>query len=134
MLLTTFLILLVICAATMVVMAIFKYSLRSYLGLTLICLLVVSLLMGCWNAQVCHRASSDVQELKATYNDLTLYQDTVSYCANEYVRFDFYIKVQEYNEAYNKYLKTCEDGWVNCWYKADKVADISTIDFYLNCD
>lgn len=132
MLLTIFLILLAICAAAIAVMALFHYPIRSYFGLALICFLVVTLIMGCWNAAIANRASSDAQDLITTYNDLVLYQDTVSYSGNEYVRFDFYTKVQEYNEAYNDYLAICENGWVNCWYKADNISNISLIDFSLN--
>lgn len=132
MMLTIFLVLLVVCACTGAVMAIFKYSIRSYLGLTLLILLVITLALGCCNAIAATQADNHRQELMGTYSELTLYQDTISYCGNEYVRFDFYTRVQEYNERYNNYQKLSDSALIGVWYKTDKIADIGIVDFFLN--
>lgn len=132
MILTIFLVLLAVCACIGTVMAIFKYPIRSCLGLVLIILLIIFLGMGCCNAICAAQADNYRQELQETYNQLTLYQDMVSYCSNEYVRFDFYIRVQEYNERYERYNKLSENAWVDVWYKTDKISNLSTIDFVLN--
>lgn len=132
MILTIFLILLVASACVGAVVAIFKYPVRSTIGFILILLLIVSLFFGICNAIAATQADDYRQELQETYNQLVLYQDTVSYCGNEYVRFDFYTRCQEYNERYNTYNKLSEHWLIGVWYKTDKISDLSTIDFVLN--
>lgn len=132
MILTIFLILLVVSACVGAVVAIFKYPLHSTLGALLIALLVFSLFFGVCNAIAATQGADYRQELQETYSQLTLYQDTVSYCGNEYVRFDFYTRCQEYNERYNTYNRLSENWLIGVWYDTDKISDLSTVDFVLN--
>lgn len=79
-------------------------------------------------------ANTDLSSLTARYDDLMLYYNTVVYSSNEYVRYDYFDKVNAYNEAYEKMITLSESKWSGWFYPADKVAQVHPIDFTLHGD
>ena len=75
---------------------------------------------------------SDIKELEADYAELTLYQSTIEACENEYVKFDFYEKVNKYNEQYARFEKFAASPWTDKLVKKDWRDNISIIVFELD--
>ena len=67
------------------------------------------------------------------YNQLKLYQYTVEHSTNEYLRFDYYTRVQEWNEKYANIVEMESNPWVS-WFFFDPVRDCGPIEFELHGD
>jgi len=78
--------------------------------------------------------NSDINKTIAQYEDLTLYFNTVNYSSNEYVRYDYYNKVQTYNATYQNLIEATEDPVFGCLYPKNWFANIGPIDFQLHGD
>lgn len=96
------------------------------LVLCLICLGISSLGRVCTN--------NDTGRVIAQYEDLTLYFNTVNNSSNEYVRYDYYNKVQEYNATYQNLIEATEDPVFGCLYPKNWFINIGPIDFQLHGD
>lgn len=72
--------------------------------------------------------------LRAEYSDLMLYYNTVNNSTNEYVRYDYYEKVMDYNEDYENYQEQTENSWVGALCSKDWGLGIGLIDFQLHGD
>lgn len=79
-------------------------------------------------------ANSATNKIIAQYEDLTLYYNTVNYSSNEYVRYDYYDKVQTYNATYQNLIEATEDPVFGCFYPKNWFANIGLIDFQLHGD
>lgn len=79
-------------------------------------------------------ANHDINRAMAQYEDLTLYYNTVNRSSNEYVRYDYYNKVQAYNATYHGLIEASEDPVFGCLYPKDRFANIGSIDFQLHGD
>lgn len=66
--------------------------------------------------------------------ELTLYQQPVEDALNEYVRFDFYNRVQNHNKLLLNYQKASENFLLKDFYKIEKLNDCQMIDFSLRVD
>lgn len=67
------------------------------------------------------------------YRQLILYQHTVENSTNEYLRFDYYNRVQEWNERYNEIKEMEVDPWVS-WFYFDLMENCGPVDFVLHGD
>ncbi len=76
----------------------------------------------------------ETNNIVAQYEDLMLYYNTVNYSSNEYVRYDYYNKVQAYNATYQNLIEATEDSVFGCLYPRDWYTDIGPIDFQLHGD
>lgn len=96
--------------------------------------LVVAIIFAIFCIAMNAAAKSDLDYLTTRYDDLMLYYNTVVYSDNEYVRYDYYDKVNAYNEAYEKVIAASESKWNGWFYPAEDIAKLSTIDFTLHGD
>lgn len=78
--------------------------------------------------------NSDANKAVAQYEDLMLYYNTVNHSSNEYVRYDYYNKVQAYNTFYQNLIEATEDPMFGCLYPKNWYVNISSIDFQLHGD
>ncbi len=89
---------------------------------------LLALIGGC-----CYGVSASAQrELRAEYNDLMTYYNVVNYSDDEYVRFDYYNKILEYNKQYETLSARYENPWISWFQPKDGLYGISFIDFMLN--
>lgn len=83
-------------------------------------------------------ANSDVNArisaMYDTYDNLMLYHETVETSTNEYVRFDYHEKVEEYNAAYDFNLAESEGAVFGWLYLDGWDSGLDYIDFQLHCD
>lgn len=96
--------------------------------------LVVAIIFAIFCIALNAGAKNDLTYLTTRYDDLMLYYNTVVYSDNEYVRYDYYNKVNAYNEAYEKVIAASESKWNGWFYPAEDIAKLSTIDFTLHGD
>ena len=63
--------------------------------------------------------------------ELNLYYDSINNSHNEYVRYDFYERVEKYNESYNRYMEKSENFFLAPFYKIEKLGGNQKISFPL---
>jgi hypothetical protein len=73
----------------------------------------------------------EARDLAAEFEDITLYHETVSLSSNEYVRFNFYERVREYNKAYLDTVKESENIFYGALYPKNWAEGLNTIEFML---
>lgn len=83
-------------------------------------------------------ANSDVNArisaMYDTYDNLMLYHETVETSTNEFVRFDYHEKVEEYNAAYDFNLAESEGAVFGWLYLDGWDSGLDYIDFQLHGD
>ena len=67
------------------------------------------------------------------YNELMIYKQTVEQSTNEYVRWDYYDKVLDWNEHYEENANPAESFWFGP-YQHDVFEGTALIDFQLHGD
>lgn len=76
----------------------------------------------------------DIAHVNERYDELMLYYNTVNYSTNEYVRYDYFDKVEAYNERYNR-LEADSTSWLlAAFFSSDWNAEFSPINFQLHGD
>lgn len=96
--------------------------------------LVIAIIFAIFCIALNAGAKSELNYLTVRYDDLMLYYNTVVNSENEYVRYDYYDKVNAYNEAYEKVIAASESKWNGWFYPAEDIAKLNTIDFTLHGD
>lgn len=103
-----------------------------WFGYALIAATAISVVMALGCGIGAAVSSNDVENLKAEAAEIELYYNTINYSTNEYVRFDFYQKVQNYNEWYKEVQEQSESIWIGAFYPKGWQDEIVPIEFYLN--
>ena len=75
-----------------------------------------------------------INAMYETYDNLMLYHETVEVSTNEYVRFDYREKVEEYNAAYDFNLAESEGAVFGWLYLPSWDDGLDYIDFQLHGD
>lgn len=131
--LSTFLVVALIALAAVIVRIVFnpRWAWLNRIIIVFVALSIVLVtIIGVANG-VCR---STIKDLAADYETLTLYQSIVETCNNEYVRFDFYERVNDYNRMYADAAKQSENPWLDAFFPKDWTATILPIDFQLHGD
>ena len=76
----------------------------------------------------------DVALAQETYDNLMLYYYTVETSTNEYLRYDYYNKVNEYNECYNELVARSKSLTQNWFFDTAALDKLDTISFTLHGD
>lgn len=130
-LLTVLLIALILTAAAIIVPAVFHYK-SKWLYHAVCVGLAICLVFGVSCVCVGNGARNDAAWLETESADIQLYYNTVVYSDNEYVRYDFYNRVVEYNHRYEAYQNAVESPWTSWLFDADVLTNCTPIDFALN--
>lgn len=77
---------------------------------------------------------TDAEKCQAEYTDLMLYYNTVDNSANEYVRYNYFNKVQEYNDWYAKLVTFESNFWIGNLMHESWLDGCGLIDFQLHGD
>lgn len=76
----------------------------------------------------------EIIRVQDTYDDLMLYYYTVETSTNEYLRYDYYNKVNEYNECYNELVARSKSPVENWFFDTAVLDKLDTISFTLHGD
>ena len=94
--------------------------------------LVISLALATVSIVGSAAYNSAAEKVQEHYDTIMLYYDTIDNCRNEYVRFDFYTRVQDYNAEYLKTQEKAEDMWFGKLFPSNWNENCKTIDFELH--
>lgn len=131
--LSTLLITLLIAMAGIVVKLIFKVK-WPWMNRIVIGMLALSLVFGVAAGVAGASATASVNRLEAEYDNIMLYYNTVSNSSNEYVRYDFYNRVNEFNADYEDIVERSKDVWVGAFFDKNWSNEIAPIVFELHGD
>lgn len=119
-----------VAAAGLLVRLVFKVN-EGWLNRIVIMALCLTVVFGasCMiGAAVCDK---EIADLRAAHDHIMIYYDVVNQCENEYVRFDFYQTVEDYNAAYAAAVKSAAGPWKGAFYPKGWQEEILPIEFYL---
>ena len=121
--------------AIFVVLIIFTLATRSSKGIDAVIISAAFLLFTFITIAI---ANSDVNArisaMYDTYDNLMLYHETVETSTNEFVRFDYHEKVEEYNAAYDFNLAESEGAAFGWLYSDGWDSGLDYIDFQRHGD
>ena len=121
---------LILVAAAILVRLIFRPN-WAWLDQTIFFVLMFSIILGTACGCMKRDFYREARDLIAEFEDITLYHETVSLSSNEYVRFNFYERVREYNKAYFDTVKESENIFYGALYPKNWAEGLTTIEFYL---
>ena len=119
-----------IAVAGLIVRLAFKYN-EGWLNRIVIAALTLFVIFAacCFiGAAIC---SGEIADLRDEYDHIMIYYDVVDQCVNEYVRFDFYQEVEDYNAKYAATVKSATGPWKGAFYPENWQEEILPIEFYL---
>lgn len=129
--LCTLLLALIISLAAVLVEIIFKPQ-WTWLRRVIVAMIALSVVCGIAAGIIIGGANSEINHMRAEHDKLTLYQTVVEQTNNEYVRFDFYQSVTEYNARYENVIDRAQSIWIGALYPKNWAEQIAPIEFYLN--
>jgi hypothetical protein len=130
--LAIFLLAMLIATAAIITKLVFKPR-WTWLNRIILVMVILSFVMcGVICAIILPITHNIVSDLREDYNALMLYHDTIDQCYNEYVRFDFYQRVMDYNERYAAVQEGSNSLWIGEFYPKDWDTEILPIEFLLN--
>lgn len=130
-LITVLLIALILTAAAIIVPVLFHYR-SKWLHCAVCVGLAVCIVFGASCVCVGNGARNDAAWLKNESADIQLYYNTIVYSDNEYVRYNFYDRVKEYNHFYAAYQEAIENPWTSWLYDETVLTECAPIDFTLH--
>ncbi len=129
--LSVLLIVMLIAISAIVVRLVFKPQ-WAWLNRIIYTMLALTLIFGVL-ATVAHGVCNNrFEALEAEAAYINLYYNTVFFSDNEYVRFDFYQRVLDYNATYEQLEKDANSAWIGIFFPADWNTRVTSIDFTLN--
>ena len=129
--LSALLIALLLLASAIVVRGIFKPK-WTWLNKAILVAAALALILGTVSIVAGAVCDNDISTLKAESEHINLYYNTVLYSDNEYVRFDFYQRVQDYNDSYAELQAKSKSIWIGAFYPKGWDTEILPIEFLLN--
>ena len=129
--LSILLIALLLLASAIVVRLIFKPK-WAWLNKVILIAAALAIALGTLSIVAGAVCNNDVSSLKAESEYINLYYNTVLYTDNEYVRFDFYQRVQDYNDSYAELQEKSQSVWIGAFYPKGWDTEILPIEFLLN--
>ena len=129
--LSALLIALLLLASAIVVRCIFKPK-WVWLNKVILVAAAFALVLGTVSIVAGAVCDNDISTLKAESEHINLYYNTVLYTDNEYVRFDFYQRVQDYNNSYAELQEKSKSIWIGAFYPKGWDTEILPIEFLLN--
>lgn len=129
--LSALLIALLLLASAIIVRCIFKPK-WIWLNKVILVAAAFAIALGTLSIVAGAVCNNDINDLRAESEHINLYYNTVLYSDNEYVRFDFYQRVQDYNDSYAELQAKSKSIWIGAFYPQNWDAEILPIEFLLN--
>lgn len=128
--LSVLLIALLLLASAIVVRCVFKPQ-WVWLNKVIVTALVIACAFGILSGFMSAACQGQVDNLRDEAKAIILYYNTINESDNEYVRFDFYQRVKDYNVRYTDLQDNTESAWIGAFYPRDWDSEIGLIDFML---
>ena len=118
-------------AVLIIVMIIFGLLKHNILQKVMVWGIFITIVLGIINIAILGTYRSDTKKLNETYDNLILYHSTISESKNEYIRFDYYSKVLDYNKEYEQAKKASTSLLTGNLMPDSWIDDINRIEFLL---
>ena len=128
--LSVLLIALLLLASAIVVRCVFKPKWGG-LNKVIVAALVIACAFGILSGIMYAACQGQVDNLKDEANASIHYYNAINESDNEYVRFDFYQRVKDYNARYTNLQDNTESAWIGAFYPKGWDSEIGLIDFML---
>lgn len=128
--LSVLLIALLLLASAIIVRCVFKPK-WVWLNKVIIAALVIACAFGILSGFMSAACQGQVDNLRDEAKAILLYYNTINESDNEYVRFDFYQRVKDYNVRYTNLQENTESAWIGAFYPQGWDSEIGLIDFML---
>lgn len=129
-----FLIFLVAAVSSIIVMLAFGQNKNEILRRIVTTALIGSVVCFSLCMIIGFSGKEDCARCVSKYEDLMLYYTTVNNSTNEYVRYNYYDKVQDYNEYYTRLVGYKDDFWIGNLVDESWLDGCGLIDFQLHGD
>lgn len=128
--LSVLLIALLLLASAIVVRCVFKPR-WVWLNKVIVATLVIACAFGILSGFMSAACQGQVDNLRDEAKAIMLYYNTINESDNEYVRFDFYQRVKDYNVHYTSLQDNTKSAWIGAFYPEGWDSEIGLIDFML---
>ena len=128
--LSVLLIALLLLASAIIVRCVFKPK-WVWLNKVIVAALVIACAFGILSGFMSAACQGQVDNLKDEAEAIILYYNTINESDNEYVRFDFYQRVKDYNVRYTNLQDNTESAWIGAFDPKGWASEIGLIDFML---
>lgn len=128
--LSVLLIALLLLASAIIVRCVFKPK-WVWLNKVIVATLVIACAFGILSGFMSAACQGQVDNLRDEAKAIILYYNTINESDNEYVRFDFYQRVKDYNVRYTNLQDNTESAWIGAFYPKGWDSEIGLIDFML---
>lgn len=128
------LIFIIAAVSSIVVMLVFGQNKNKTLRRVIATALIGSIVCFSLCTVIGFSVKKDCERCVAQYEDLMLYYTTVNNSTNEYVRYNYYDKIQNYNEHYIKLVAYEGDFWIGNLIHESWLDGCGLIDFQLHGD
>lgn len=122
----------IIAIIVITVGTVFGYSKNKSLKAIFKTTIIIAFICGMLCMVIGRIYANDVNEIQTTYTDLTLYQPLVEETSNEYIRYDFYEKVNNYNKMYDAMEVKATNNWFGSLVDKNWNENCGHIDFFLH--
>ncbi len=123
---------LVLAAVTVIIGVAFGYQKNATLKMVFSFAMGAAIVVGAFSLILGSIFNDKVTVLKEAHSNLTLYQPLVEETDNEYIRYNFFNEVNEYNEMYDEVVEIAANRWYGGLIPKHWSADIDIIVFRLN--
>ena len=113
--LSVLLIALLLLASAIIVRCVFKPK-WVWLNKVIVAALVIACAFGILSGFMSAACQGQVDNLRDEAQAILLYYNTINESDNEYVRFDFYQRVKDYNVRYTNLQENTESAWIGAFY------------------
>lgn len=128
--LSVLLIALLLLVSAIIVRCVFKPK-WVWLNKVIVAALVIACAFGILSGFMSAACQGQVDNLRDEAKAILLYYNTINESDNEYVRFDFYQRVKDYNVRYTNLQDNTESAWIGAFYPEGWDSEIGLIDFML---
>lgn len=99
-----------------------------------LCIISIFILLACicGTFKIVQDHNHNVYKMRERQEQLILYQSVVAACDNEYVRYDFYTKINAFNQDYAKLVNEQNNFWLSYFYEDNLLEDLNPIQFELH--
>jgi hypothetical protein len=128
--LSILLIALLLLASTVIVRYVFNPK-WVWLNKVIIATLVITCAFTILSGFMSAACQGQIDNLEDEAQTIILYYNTINESDNEYVRFDFYQRVKDYNARYADLQDNTASAWIGAFYPKGWDSEIGLIDFML---
>lgn len=121
-------VIMMIAAAVISIIAIIRSAMGYDNAVELIITVMLVVGLAVFNMGMRVSYNNTCEYLHNEYKEITMLYDAIEQSDSEYLRYNFYERIENYNEQYTTYVKDLNNPWFN-WLVYNDIDDIDSIEF-----